>query len=122
MTRRKKDRRSFEKGEGVTISVPVEPNEMYSAGRLYAHITLAPGAKMDLHIHRDEMESYYILKGTARVRDNDRTEKLTEGDTLITKANDWHAIYNDTDEPVEFMALIISKVQGEDGASHLRQY
>ena len=117
MVRLKSEQNTFDRGPGVTIRVPVEQGEMFGAGRLYAHVTVQPGASLDFHIHEEEMESYYILKGTARVRDNEKIVTLTAGDALITPDNECHGLYNDSNEVVEFMALIVSKVQGENGIS-----
>jgi len=117
MIRLKDNQRSVERSPGVTMRVPVEPDEMYGAGRLYAHITVQPGAALDFHVHEGEMESFYILKGTACVRDNNNAVTLTAGDAIITPDNECHGLYNDSDKPVELMALIISRVQGKNGSS-----
>ena len=42
---------------------------------------------------------------------------LTEGDVLVTPHGQEHSIANDTDKPVELIALIVSCKQGVAGAS-----
>ena len=115
MLRKQTDQRSFTRSPGVEIRVLVEPDEMYNAGRLYACITIAPGASLAYHKHEAETESFYVKKGTCRIEDNDQTVYLSEGDVLITPAEQCHAITNESSEPVELIALIISCKQGIDG-------
>jgi quercetin dioxygenase-like cupin family protein len=117
MIRKPEQQRAFSRGVGVEIRVLAEPDEMFGAGRLYAHITVAPGAALDYHRHEGEMESFYVVKGTCRVRDNEDTVVLREGDMLITPDGENHAVYNDGGEPVELIALIVSREQGVNGKS-----
>ena len=120
MVRKLNEQRVIERSPGVNIRIPVEPAEMYEAGRLYGHITVAPGASLDFHIHREEMEAYYVLKGTPELMDNDETVTLNPGDALITPHDEGHSLYNNTSETVELMALIISQKQGNPGISQMQ--
>ena len=115
MIRRADELRHFTRSPGVEIHVLVEPEEMYNAGRLYARITVEPGASLAFHRHEGEMESFYVTRGTCRVEDNAETAILTQGDVLITPDNQSHAIHNDSSEPAELIALIISCKQGVPG-------
>jgi quercetin dioxygenase-like cupin family protein len=115
MIRKSEEQRIFTRSPGVEIRVLAEPNEMFNAGRLYAHITIAPGASLEYHRHEEEMESFYVAKGSCRVRDNETTAVLQVGDMLITPNDQAHAVYNDSNEPVELIALIISREQGVNG-------
>jgi len=117
MVRKISDQRTFSRGEGLDFHVLVEPSEMYNSGRLHAKITVAPGMSLAPHVHVDEMESFYVAKGTCRFEDNGKSVHLVEGDVLITPHDQNHAIYNDSDEPVELIALIVSCKQGADGKS-----
>ena len=117
MIRRKNEQRIFTRSEGVNLAVIAEPNEIYDSGRLYAKITLDPGASITPHRHINETESFYIVKGICKVMDNDKEYTLYEGDTLITLHNECHSIKNETDEPTELIALIISTKQGIQGIS-----
>ena len=117
MVRKFEEQRKFNRGPGVEIQVLVEPEEIYDAGRLYARIKIDPGASLAHHTHKDEMESYFILKGTCRIKDNDKVIYLCEGDVLVTPHDQAHSISNDTNEPIEIIALIISCKQGVPGSS-----
>ena len=117
MIRKMNEQRTFTRSPGVDIRVLVEPTEMYEAGRLYALITIAPGASLAVHRHEGEMESFYVAKGTCRVEDNGETSYMAEGDVIVTLDAETHAVSNDGDEPVELIALIISCKQGVAGKS-----
>ena len=117
MLRKAEDQKTFSRSPGVDMHVLVEPAEMYEAGRLFNRITIAPGASIANHVHLEEMEAFYVAKGTCRMEDNQETVHLKEGDVLITLHGQRHAIYNDSSEPVEILALIISRKQGVPGSS-----
>lgn len=117
MLRKVEDQKTFSRSPGVDMHVLVEPAEMYEAGRLFNRITIAPKASIASHVHLDEMEAFYVAKGTCRMEDNQETVYLKEGDVLVTPHDERHAIYNDSDEPVEIIAMIISRKQGAPGSS-----
>ena len=116
MIRKSGEQRKFTRSEGVEIQVLAEPPEMYDAGRLYAKITIAPGASIAGHMHIDEMESFYVAKGTCRMEDNGEVVYLEEGDVMITPCNESHSVRNESDTPAELIALIISCKQGVPGS------
>ena len=117
MIRKSGEHRVFARGEGVEIKIIAEPAEVYDMGRLYAHITFAPGASIEYHAHEAEMESYYMIKGSLKVDDNGKTTYLEEGDTMITPHTQGHAVHNEKSEPAEMIALIVSCKQGVPGSS-----
>lgn len=117
MIRKSGEHRVFARGPGVEIKVLAEPGEIYDAGRLYARITFEPGSSIDYHVHKAEMESYHMIKGTLRVDDNGETTYLTEGDTMITPQGQGHAVHNEGSESAEMIALIVSTKQGVPGSS-----
>ena len=57
-------------GEIMVRSLLNGPDELYHKGRVFAHTTVYPGSAIGYHVHTDESETYYILKGTARYNDN----------------------------------------------------
>ena len=84
-----------------------QENELGGDARLCAKITLPPGSSIGFHNHDDEEEIYYILKGTATVDDNGEKAELKPGDAVLTGGGNGHSIANNSDEPVEFMAIIL---------------
>jgi len=95
-------------GDGsVKIEHFLTKDELYNKGRLFARITLEPGASVGYHVHEGEMESYHIVKGVAEYDDNGKTVKLNVGDTTFTPNGEGHAIKNIGDTMLEFIALIV---------------
>jgi len=96
---------------GGTGSVKIEnmltPEELNNKGRLFAKITLEPGASIGHHVHEGEMEAYYIVSGEAEYDDNGTTVKLSAGDTTYTPNGEGHAVKSVGDVPLEFIALIV---------------
>jgi mannose-6-phosphate isomerase-like protein (cupin superfamily) len=96
---------------GGTGSVKIEhllsPDELNNKGRLFAKITLEPGASIGSHVHEGEMESYYIVSGKAEYDDDGETITLYPGDTTHTPVGGGHAIKNAGNEALEFIALIL---------------
>lgn len=85
------------------------PAELYDKGRVFAHTTVYPGSSIGYHIHTNESETYYILKGTAEYNDNGNLVVLQAGDVSFTGSGEGHGIKALGDEPVELIALILYK-------------
>lgn len=95
-------------GEGsVTIERLLTPSELYEKGRLYAVLTMEPGASIGFHLHEGEMESYYILSGAAEYSDGTETYSLLPGDTTLTQCGEGHTVKSTGDVPLKILALIL---------------
>ena len=101
-------RENMRGGEGtVTLTQFVTPEELNDKGRLFGTITLKPGCGIGYHIHENDSELFYILKGTATYNDNGVETTLSAGEVAITPAGTGHSIKNDGTEDVELVALIV---------------
>ena len=97
-----------QKGEGIIARRQyLLPEDAYGSGRLFAVFNLEPGDSIGYHQHQGEFELYYILKGQAKVRDNEKEYLLEEGDMMQCKDGDSHSIEAVGEESLEFMALIL---------------
>ena len=97
-------------GEGVvSISSFLSPAELYEKGRLFAMISLEPGASIGEHVHEGEMEAFYVVAGNAEYNDNGVSERLFPGDTALNLSGESHSIKNIGDTPLEVIALILHK-------------
>ena len=97
-------------GNGLAkMKVLATPEELYMHGRLFNHITLDPGCSVGYHTHQNETEWYYMLKGEAVFNDDGKEVLLHAGDIGATGYGQGHSIENRSDEPVEFIALIVSE-------------
>ena len=95
-------------GQAVIKSV-FDKGEYKGASRLVATITLEPGCSIGAHIHENEEEIFYIIKGTAAYNDNGKIEILNVGDSCICLSGQEHSIANESiDEPLEIFAVILT--------------
>ena len=67
----KKHNEKMRGGNGVvTITSFASPEELNNKGRLFANITLKPGCSIGFHMHENESELFYLMKGEALYNDN----------------------------------------------------
>ena len=99
---------SLRGGNGDVYFYHIETKEeMCGRGRLFAKIVLPPGASIGVHEHIDETEPYYIVKGTGVFIDSDGSRvPVKAGDCCLIKEGESHGIENDSQEDLEFIALV----------------
>jgi quercetin dioxygenase-like cupin family protein len=85
----------------------LETDELYGTGRLFGISIIPPGGSIGQHTHKGDFETYYILKGSARVNDNGVFYDLSPGDMTQCKAGDFHAIENSGSGDLEYLAVIL---------------
>lgn len=82
-------------GDGqATITKVIESEEMNGKCRLVATITLAPECSIGEHVHENEEEIFYIIKGVATYNDNGEQVTLNAGDSCICLGGQKHSIAN----------------------------
>lgn len=75
---------------------------------MMAHITLNPGDAIGPHPHEQDAEIYYILKGELEAEDDGEWLIAREGDMIFTTGGENHQIKNNSDQPAEFLAIILT--------------
>lgn len=95
-------------GEILVRNLLEGPEEMYKRGRVFAHTTVFPGSAIGYHVHNNESETYYILKGTGIYNDNGTKVELHPGDVFFCGAGEGHGI-EAGQETIEMIALILYK-------------
>ncbi len=95
-------------GKGtVKIEHIIDENELLGAARMYAKVTIPPGASIGVHTHTGETEPYYILEGVGDFRDNDGSvTPVVPGDCCLIKPGECHGMSNPYNADLVFMALI----------------
>ena len=83
------------------------PEELCNKGRLFSKITVKSGCSIGYHIHENDSELFYFLKGTAKYNDNGEVKTVKAGDVAICPAGSGHGIENDGSDPVELIAVIV---------------
>jgi quercetin dioxygenase-like cupin family protein len=81
--------------------------DFYGSGRLFSYLVLGPGCSVGQHKHETDFEAYYILHGHATYDDNGEEMLVEPGDFLLCRPGESHGMENNTDQPVEFIALIL---------------
>lgn len=97
-------------GDGqVSIREILLKGEYRGNARLVGTITLEPGCSIGAHVHENEEEIFYIIKGTATYNDNGETVILNEGDSCLCLGGQEHSIANRMDEgKVQLFAVILT--------------
>lgn len=83
------------------------PAELNDKGRLFSRITLEPGCSIGFHVHENDAELFYFIKGTGEYSDNGEIVTVNAGDVAICPTGTGHGIANRGDETLEFVAVII---------------
>lgn len=91
----------------ATLQQLFTQEEMHDRARMFQHITLEPGAAFGAHRHFDEIEMYYIISGEVISGEPGEEVVLHAGDATCTRENEAHFLRNETDQPVEFIAVIL---------------
>ncbi|MDY3251333.1 MAG: cupin domain-containing protein [Candidatus Choladocola sp.] len=97
------------KGE-VEFHHIVTKEELNGHGDLYAMVRLKPGCSIGYHQHVGNTEPYYILQGHGTFVDNDGSRiEVGPGDVCYIEVGQSHAMENNSDEDLVFMALIYNE-------------
>jgi quercetin dioxygenase-like cupin family protein len=91
----------------VKVTEFLEREEFCGKGRLFSRMVLEPGNSVGAHTHTGDLEVFYIIKGEGKLIDNGEESRLYQGDVALTKDGENHEFINDTNEDLEFIALIL---------------
>jgi mannose-6-phosphate isomerase-like protein (cupin superfamily) len=91
----------------VRIRNILEKEDLYGLGRLFGISIIPPGGSIGQHTHEGDFETYYILKGRARINDNGTVAELEPGDMTQCKDGHFHSIENIGDIDLEYLAVIL---------------
>ena len=105
----KKEYRENMRGGNGTVELTsfATPAELNDKGRLFANITLKPGCSIGYHVHENDSELFYLMKGEALYNDNGVECVVSAGDVMLCPAGTGHAIANNGEEVVELCAVIV---------------
>jgi len=85
-----------------------EQNELKSKSiKLCASIVINPGVTVGLHSHDEDEELYIFLKGKGTFLENGEKKVMLPGMVSSTGYGESHGIENHTDEPLEYIAIVI---------------
>ena len=97
------------KGE-VEFHHIVSKEELNGHGNMYALCRLKPGSSIGWHQHIGNTEPYFILEGQGTVVDADGSRvEVGPGDVCVIEVGESHAMENNSDKDLVFMALIYNE-------------
>ncbi len=99
--------RQIRGGNGECQTLDLQMQEEMPHCRVFTQFTLKKGVSIGEHVHEGETEYYWILSGEGIVTESDGEKVVRSGDLVITGNGASHAIRNEQDEPLVFLALII---------------
>jgi mannose-6-phosphate isomerase-like protein (cupin superfamily) len=85
----------------------LEKEESCGTGRLFAVSIIPPGCSIGYHKHQGDFETYYFLKGKAKVVDEGKEDILGPGDCMVCYDGRSHGIENIGDTNLEYIAIIL---------------
>ncbi len=103
-------RNAMRGGDGSVICKDfLNKGEYDGNARLFSTLTLAPGCSIGEHIHENEEEVFYVIKGSATYNDNGKTVKLETGDSCICRNGEKHSIANrESEGDLVVVAIILT--------------
>ncbi len=69
-----------------------------------AFVRIPAGKASRLHYHPEAEESYYILRGQARIQVGENEAAVGPGDGVLIPSREPHKIWNSGDQDLEFLA------------------
>jgi mannose-6-phosphate isomerase-like protein (cupin superfamily) len=70
-----------------------------------AQVVVPAGKLSPRHVHRVSEESYFLLKGRARMIIDGREFSLSPGEACLIMPGEVHQVFNDEDETLEFLVV-----------------
>jgi mannose-6-phosphate isomerase-like protein (cupin superfamily) len=78
-----------------------------TAFKMIGEMTLAEGASVGFHVHKEDEEIYIIRQGRGRYTRNDgQTVEVGPGDVTLTRKGEGHGLANIGPGPLVFTAVI----------------
>lgn len=69
------------------------------------HVVIPPESSSPAHYHEVSEETYYVLKGKARMIIDDSEFTLSPGQACLIMPGEVHQIFNDEKEALEFLTV-----------------
>ena len=93
----------------MKIEKLLDDRQMNGKCKMYARVTLPPGATLGYHEHHGNAEAYFILSGSGVYDDAGAKRVIKAGDVTYTPDGSGHGLDNsEGKEDIVFMALIIN--------------
>ena len=91
----------------VTFHHLANKEELLDHARLFSILHLEKGCGIGYHVHENESELFYIVKGSAVYNDNGTESVVNVGDVMVCPPATGHCIRCNGDETCELVAVIV---------------
>jgi mannose-6-phosphate isomerase-like protein (cupin superfamily) len=71
----------------------------------FSYVVIPPKCSSRLHYHPEDEETYYILKGKARMVIDGKEYAVGPGDAIFIKPPEKHQIFTDGNQDLEFVVV-----------------
>jgi mannose-1-phosphate guanylyltransferase len=88
----------------------IEEEERFKVKR----ITVKPGAKLSVQMHHHRSEHWIVVSGTAKVTKGEKTQLVTENESIYIHVGETHALENPGVIPLELIEVQTGSYLGED--------
>ena len=88
----------------------IDEGNFYKVKRLY----VKPGGKLSYQYHKKRSEHWTVVDGVATIRIEDRTQKLTSGESIFIAQGEKHSLANNSKNGLEIIEVQSGKYFGED--------
>ena|SRR3990167_6874444 len=103
--RKKQDCHAFDSKTGLIVYELAGRSTGGALQHSLAHIEILPGGASLKHYHPVVEESYYILKGEAKIEINGEFQYLKTGQMVVVPPKLTHQIFNESDTLLQFLAV-----------------
>jgi mannose-6-phosphate isomerase-like protein (cupin superfamily) len=101
-------RENMRGGKGkVEILHIFKKEELAGKTRLFARLRLEKNCSIGYHNHENEEEVFYIVSGKGRAAEDGKEYEVSEGDAILIQGGGGHTIKNESDIPLEILAVIL---------------
>lgn len=83
------------------------PDELLNKCSLFGRMTLKPGCRVGYHLHKGDIESYYIISGKGMYTCENEKMVVEGGDMAYCANGQSHDLINIGEEDLVVMALIV---------------
>jgi mannose-6-phosphate isomerase-like protein (cupin superfamily) len=109
-----KDAPNAHDGAGVFKIMELIPGAEMKTNFLFVHRgVIPPHVSIGEHLHKNMEEMFIIYTGRAQFTVNGHTAELPARSLVLCPVGSSHGIYNDTDQPVEWMNVGVSLEKGK---------
>ena len=93
------------KGETIYELIGSTPQSGGSIKHSLAYGVLPPGCSSSYHYHPEDEETYYILKGSATMKIDEKEYAVKVGDAIFIQPPERHQITATNDKEVEYLVV-----------------